>query len=441
MASAQVASTGGSAILRNGWFNHLDFGITAGTGGFGFDFSSPVSKWARIRVGGEFRPLKHYNPSFGMEVAENLSKTISSERFDKLASMMEEFTGYKPSDKIKMEGDLGLNQFKFLVDVYPFKNNKHWHFTAGFYYGTNMLIEAKNSAESMNTLTAVSIYNNMYRRALANKNPISTSSIDASGIKMDSYIDKLRRWGSVLNDSKGNATITSNKVDYSYEYEDNGHIYTATSSFVTKHGSFSDYGISIPLGQYKHDIIATEDVYYDYSEKLYVEGPTAADVAEFMNIRDANGNPIDVNSDEFHYQKDANGRYIKEGNIRYRKGEVIHKAGEDFHMVPDEENIVKAAAHSKKLKPYIGVGYEMTLPKDDRLSLALDAGVMFWGGHPSIDVRTPVGVNAEGETIYMYYDLSRDITGLPKSINSYVKTIKRYSVLPQVSLRIAYRIF
>lgn len=431
-----------SEINRDGWFNHLDFAVTAGTLGFGFDVSSPMTKWARLRVGAEFRPLKHYNPTFGMEVAENLSKQISSDRFDKLATMMSEFTGYKPANKIKMEGDLGINQFKFLVDIFPFKNNRHWHFTAGFYYGSsNTLIEAKNTAESMNTLTAVTIYNTMYRRALANKNPISTSSLDASGIKMDSYIDKLRRWGSNSNDANGNATITSKKVDYSYEYEDNGHIYTASSSFEVKQGSFSDYGISIPLGKYKHDVIATEDIYYDYSEKLYVEGPTSADVSEFMNMRDANGNPIDVSSDEYHYQKDANGRYIKEGSIRYKKGEVIHKEGDDFRMVPDEENIVKATAKARKFKPYIGFGYETTLSKDDRLSIAVDAGIMFWGGHPSIDVRTPVGVNAEGETIYMTYDLSRDITGMPSSVNSYVNTIKKYSVLPQANLRIAYRIF
>ena len=48
-----------------------------------------------------------------------------------------------------------------LVDVFPFKNNKHWHFTAGFYWGNSTIGKAYNTTEDMPSLVAVGIYNNM----------------------------------------------------------------------------------------------------------------------------------------------------------------------------------------------------------------------------------------------------------------------------------------
>ncbi|MDO4931845.1 MAG: hypothetical protein Q4E63_04225 [Prevotellaceae bacterium] len=435
---AKPADTVKPKILQNGVFNHIDFAVTAGISGFGFEFASPVTDWVRVRTGGVFRPLEHHTAVFGMEVAEGLNTATNSSRFNKLANMMETFTGYKPKSHVKMEGDLGMNNFKFLIDVFPFKNNRHWHFTAGFYYGNGTLIEAKNTAESMNTLTAVATYNTMYRRVLENKSPLDLSSL---GVNLDEleieqiqeYKEKLRKWGSRENDSKGNAIITEEVVTYEYDHAISGE--RGTGTVTLKRGSFSEYGISIPIGKYAHDVIAQEDVYYDYSEKLYQELN-----AENINPYHTNLS-IDTEADEYHYQKDANGRYIKKGSIRYRKGEVIRKAGEEFRMVPDADNIVKASARASKFKPYIGIGYEMGINNDRRFNVGVDAGIMFWGNHPSVDVHTPIGVNADGETIYMTYDLSRDINGLKGSVEDYVNSIKQFPIFPEISLRLSYRLW
>lgn len=423
---------------KDGWFNNLELGITGGTSGIGFDLGTPMTEWTRLRVGGVFRPLKNYRAKFGMEVSEGLSKELSASRFQELSDKVHQMTGIRPYDHVWMEGDLSMNNFKMLVDVFPFKNNKHWHFTVGFYYGNHQLIEAKNSAESMNTLITIGMFNNMYKRALANRNPVDISDIP---VTMDSYIRMLRKWGSTSNDANGNPKIKTEKYTYNYEYEDYGSMVPATGQFEVQRGSFSENALTLPIGYYAHDVVAQEDVYYNYSEKLYKEGPSAEDIAGQFNITDMDGNPMDPSSDEFHYVKDANGRYIKEGNIRYKKGEVMHQEGETFRMVADEENIVKAQAKVNKFKPYVGVGYEMALPKDSRIHVAVDAGVMFWGGHPSVDIRTPIGVNANGETIYMSYDLSRDVQDLRGSLRSYVKSVKKYPVFPEVSLRVSYKIF
>ena len=57
-----------------------------------------------------------------------------------------------------------MNTFKLLFDVFPFKNNKHWHFTAGVYIGPNQFARADNSMEAMTSLLAVDMYNHMYDR-------------------------------------------------------------------------------------------------------------------------------------------------------------------------------------------------------------------------------------------------------------------------------------
>lgn len=429
MASAQQ-------LFKNGWFNHIDFAVTGGTGGIGFDFATPMTDWARLRMGGEFRPLAKYGARFGMEVAQGLSDDENKSRYERLATMMESFTGYKPENSVLMQGQLGMNHFKMLVDIFPFKNNRHWYATVGFYYGNDELIEAKNTPESMNTLTAVTIYNTMYKRALANQNPIDLSSVPGSGnVKLEAYIEKLRKWGAIETDQYGNPIVTETEVKYSYDdvgpMSGGGRI-EATATL--KSAKFSEYGISIPIGEYSHDVVAPEDIYYDHSEKLYQEMPDL-DPSMYPGL------DIDPNADEYHYQKDANGRYIKKGEIRYKKGEVMHREGEKFHMVPDADNIIKARAKTNKFKPYIGIGYELSINKDKRFNVGADVGMLIWGGHPSIDIHTPAGVNAEGEIVYMNLDMTRDLRGLSESINDYVKSIKRYPVFPQISLRLSYRLW
>ena len=431
-ATADAQTVQEDKLFRNGIFNHIDFAVSGGTSGIGFEFAAPVTDMFRVRVGGVFMPQIHYDATFGMEVAEGLSDKDNNDRFDKLSSMMETFTGYKPQKQVQMAGSLTMNNFKFLVDIFPFKNNKHWHATVGFYYGNSTLIDAKNTAESMNTLTAVATYNTMYRRTLANKSPLDLSSmgidLDNSEItQVQEYKDKLRKWG-----MKGKTEEYT--VRYEYDNLLDGQHYT-DGEIVLETGQFSEYGISIPVGKYTHDVIAQEDIYYDHTEKLYRE------------LNEGNMNPlhenvsIDINADEYHYQKDANGRYIKEGEIRYKKGEVMHRAGETFRMVPDENNTVSVSANAAKFKPYIGIGYEFSINKDRRFNVGVDAGVMFWGNHPSVDVQTPIGVNAQGETIYMTYDLTRDVTGLPSSIDNYVSSVKRFPVFPELSLRLSYRLW
>jgi hypothetical protein len=151
-------------------FKHLDVSLTAGTSGVGIDLATPISNYVQLRAGYEFMPPFRYGVNFPIEVGgesaqkydENGNRVES--KFDRLAKTLKEFTGYDVDDHVEMIGKLTMNNFKLLVDVYPFKNNKHWHFTAGFYLGPSQFARADNSIDAMTSLLAVGMYNHIYDR-------------------------------------------------------------------------------------------------------------------------------------------------------------------------------------------------------------------------------------------------------------------------------------
>jgi hypothetical protein len=85
-------------------------------------------------------------------------------RFDRLARNLKELTGYDVDDHVEMNGKMTMNNFKLLVDVFPFQENKHWHFTAGFYWGPSQFARADNAIDAMTSLLAVGMYNHIYDR-------------------------------------------------------------------------------------------------------------------------------------------------------------------------------------------------------------------------------------------------------------------------------------
>ena len=155
-------------------FQHLDASVTLGTTGIGIDLASPIGNYIQLRTGFEFMPHFHYIMSFGVEVGDNPSESAS--KFESLSKKLKDFTGFEVDNKVDMIGVPTYYNFKFLVDIFPFKKNKHWHFTAGFYWGNSQLAKAYNTEEDMPSLMAVSIYNNMYDKAV-NMEPLFPISI------------------------------------------------------------------------------------------------------------------------------------------------------------------------------------------------------------------------------------------------------------------------
>ena len=399
------------------WFNHIDVAGTIGTSGLGFDISMPMSEWAQLRVGGVWMPYFHFGPSFGVEVSEDLPADMQGQRFQNIANTMENLLGTRPELSVKMEGDFSTSNFKCLVDIFPIKKNRNFHVTVGFYYGGTDLITAGVSQYSMRNLTAIGALNSLYRKALGDKDGIVFDA-EAMGINIPSgaYSENanknLRAWG----EKAGQKTVNWDDLNQR----------------EVENSVYAENAFSVTLGQYSHDIVAKEDIYYDYTAEL--DNPYNVAIG-----KDANGNDV---YREVRYQTDENGRPIVKGGIRYHEGELMHKAGDPIRMVPDENNQIYVKGRSWwKFKPFIGVGYSVPITKDRRTMLGIDAGITIWGGTPAVEVRTPLGQDASGNIIYDNLNLVKDAKGMPSSVNKYIKLVKMLPVMPEISIRIQQRIW
>ena len=168
--NAQEAASQASSASQPSYFSHLDLSVSLGTSGIGFDLATPVGNYVQLRAGFEFMPGFHAGIDFPIEVGGEPAEKYDDQghrvesRFDRLAKTLKEVTGYDVDNHVEMIGKPTMNNFKFLVDVFPFKNNKHWHFTAGFYLGSSQFARADNSMEAMTSLLAVGMYNHIYDR-------------------------------------------------------------------------------------------------------------------------------------------------------------------------------------------------------------------------------------------------------------------------------------
>lgn len=156
----------------NNVFNTIEIGANIGTTGLGLELASPMTDWAKLRVGFDWMPPFKIPMSFSMD--SYTDGQISDERFDKIQKTMYEMTGMAIDKDVDMESKPTMTTLRVLVDVYPFKNNRHWHFTAGFFYGGNSVGKSLNKMSEMPSLLALNMYDRMY-----------------TNITADDFIDKI----------------------------------------------------------------------------------------------------------------------------------------------------------------------------------------------------------------------------------------------------------
>ena len=200
-------------------FSHLDLSLTTGSTGIGFDVSMPINDVFSVRAGYAFMPHLIHTMHFGVDVGED--PTTSQEKFNKMADLLESLTGNKVDNVVEVEGKPTYWNWKLLVDVKPFRN-KHWHLTAGVYFGSHEIAKAVNAVEDMPSLMAVSIYNSIYNRVM-NGDPLVTIGQTAYTITYDPF--EPESLGSTLYQ----------------KLENNGRM-------------------SIYMGDYTHDVLYDEDV-------------------------------------------------------------------------------------------------------------------------------------------------------------------------------------
>ena len=94
----------------------------------------------------------------------------------------------------------------------------------------------------------------------------------------------------------------------------------------------------------------------------------------------------------------------------------------DYVFTADENGNIDVRMKTNAVKPYIGVGFGQHLAKTHRVSLAVDAGLLFWG--------TPKFVLNDGTVI--------DSSGRNSGISGALSWLKAW---PNLQVRVAYKIF
>lgn len=99
-------------------FDHLAIGAEVGTTGWGFEAAMPLTQFVTFRTG--FTTLPRFNVNFDIDY-----KTKGVEK------------------NVDVRGRVHMTDYKFLVDVYPFKHSS-FHVTGGFYTGLPDLGTVRN---------------------------------------------------------------------------------------------------------------------------------------------------------------------------------------------------------------------------------------------------------------------------------------------------------
>lgn len=174
-----------SRMAEKGILNHMDVGVNVGTLGIGIDVAMPVGDYVRVRAGYNYMPRFTINSDFNIETSNGGSIQKFFDKKDRINYYLNqyeidldqpEFKIYKDAleqinevelkDHVTMGLKPNIHQFKFLVDVLPFKNNKHWSFTAGFFVGPSHVGDACNHEDETRLLQFVNAYNTFYTEYL-----------------------------------------------------------------------------------------------------------------------------------------------------------------------------------------------------------------------------------------------------------------------------------
>ena len=147
--------------------------------------------------------------------------------------------------------------------------------------------------------------------------------------------------------------------------------------------------------------------------------------------------------------------------------------GDRAMMVPDANYQARATMHVNKFRPYLGAGFKTNLSKDGAFRMTVDAGVMFWGGHPSIyvnNVYKTADVYDPDSGVYdmvtwdekkfqeqletgdinidecwikeqpQRIDLTRDVYNIKGKVGDMVKTAKVFRCYPMLSVTFNWRL-
>lgn len=141
-------------------FTKFEAGVSVGTTGIGINLGTNLGSHFRLRAGVDFTPRFNVPMSFSLQSYTD-GGGINTGNFDKMKRYMKKLTGFEVDDRVDIDGQPTMTNFKMLLDYYPW-TDKGWRVTAGFYWGSRRVAKAVNNIKEMPSLLAVNIYNHFY---------------------------------------------------------------------------------------------------------------------------------------------------------------------------------------------------------------------------------------------------------------------------------------
>lgn len=371
MAQGKITRTWRSIQEKN-IFSHIDVSATVGTTGFGFDLATPVTNWAQLRVGGVFRWHTTMDATLDIETPQTLE---NDPRMKKLIySMMPQ----APEKTINMQGTFAMNNMKVLVDVFPIKKHRNFHVTVGAFIGNKDLVNGSNTNISVNSLSAVRMYNNMYNTARGGK----FIDLSALGIKFDDAASKQMEQKIV------DKLLASGEM-------------------------------TIPVGLYMHDIVAPEDIYYAYTE---TDG-AGNTIHKKGDLQYAKGQVMHRHGETAYLTPDENNMIKTDVSVNTVKPYV--GLGYTLPLSKDKRTMISLDA---------GVIFWGGTPK---VSTYVSEGVK-----PVYTTNSETGKTSTSyKEVYNTLDLNDDVDVFAGSFSDQVRKAKDYPVFPEVSIRFTQRIW
>ena len=142
-------------------FKHLDLALSLGTSGIGIEVASPICEFAQVRIGYDLMPHFRKKLTSGLMIGKEKPYKYDKDgyrvesNYDKVREMMYAKTGYDMKDHIDMTGKLTMQNFKFLVDIFPLSGNKNLHVTLGVYWGPSEYAKIESDPDFSGTLACV----------------------------------------------------------------------------------------------------------------------------------------------------------------------------------------------------------------------------------------------------------------------------------------------
>lgn len=145
-------------------------------------------------------------------------------------------------------------------------------------------------------------------------------------------------------------------------------------------------------------------------EPVFEYGDMSAEFPPQVNEKLLSNGIMCVHVGDFKGQMDENGKPVP------------------YMMVPDNQGMVKLTAKASIIRPYLGFGYTSYISNDQKWRISLDAGVMFWGGRPHLEMH-------DGTC------LMHDVENIKGKVGRKVSMAKCFPVFPLLEFRISRRIF